>query len=238
MPVSLSVSLSLSLPVCLICVYACLSGSVCMSAWERTSRHSSLRVANDGAAGGVRRTRVDLAHLQRWLSVHSPSILPLTLGSETPNSFPPPPSARGHITLILNHGVIPPSLFVLEYHNSLRTATSTRGGALSGGRAPLGRSRHTQTSCASKASLRRSGVYFTCGLTSPCSRRDFVKTPRSSCMHGVVSPESQRHTGDSGPQICTCAPRGLNDYRGTSLIGKCLTLGTYSRTMPRALRGS
>ena len=37
----------------------------------------------------------------------------------------------------------------------------------SGGRAPLGRSRHTQVSCASKVSLRRIKVHCTCGLISP-----------------------------------------------------------------------
>ena len=50
----------------------------------------------------------------------------------------------------------------------------------SGGRAPLGRSRHTQTSCASKASLRRRGVRITCGPIFLSNGLDCVKSLRSS----------------------------------------------------------
>jgi len=43
------------------------------------------------------------------------------------------------------------------------------GEATSGGRAPLGRLRHTWTSCASKASLERTGVARAVVLISPYS---------------------------------------------------------------------
>ena len=44
----------------------------------------------------------------------------------------------------------------------------------------LGCSRHTQTSCTSEVSLRRTGVRSTCGPMSPSSGRDCVKSLRLS----------------------------------------------------------
>ena len=46
---------------------------------------------------------------------------------------------------------------------------------------------YLQTSCASKASLKRTGVHCTCGLVSPCSGRDCKVTP--VILNGVLSPE-------------------------------------------------
>ena len=61
---------------------------------------------------------------------------------------------------------------------------STAGGGLPVARCGSG-ARDTllaQPSCASKASLRRTGVHCSSGLIDPCSRRGYVKSLRSSYM--------------------------------------------------------
>ena len=67
-----------------------------------------------------------------------------------------------------------------DLHRGTRLKAPLSGLITSSGRALPGRLRHTQTSCASEASLRRTGVPSTCGPMSPYSGRDCVMIFRSS----------------------------------------------------------
>ena len=85
---------------------------------------------------------------------------------------------------------------------------STLGSVRSDERAPLGRSRHTQTSCASKAVLKRRRIHCTCGLillvvdvtvSSPvilhvCSGRDCVVLKGLAVNTAIDSRERERET--------------------------------------------
>ena len=73
------------------------------------------------------------------------------------------------------------------------------------------RSRHTKTSCASKDSLKRTGIRSTCGPISPYSGRDCVKSLRASFTWLY-------------PQNRGCTGFGLEAARGRSQIGRARRL--------------
>ena len=96
------------------------------------------------------------------------------------------------------------------------SATRACVGSFSGGRAPLGRSRHTQTSCASKASLRRTEVQITCGRISPFSGRDYVKSLRSSYM-GLYPQSFDHENGSNDTTVPGRKAHGLLDQPSPGL---------------------
>ena len=90
-----------------------------------------------------------------------------------------------------------------------------------------------QTSCVTKASLRRREVHCTCGLISPPSGRDCVKSHRSSYM-GLHSQNTHQHSRHAAG----CSSTVASVYRGTSPIRNRAPLGPYRTPMPRVLWSS
>ena len=95
-----------------------------------------------------------------------------------------------------------------------------------------GRSRHTYTSCASKASLRRKGVRSTCGPASPFGGRDCIKSLRSSYTELYSQSSVRLRARHDRKQDLPRAPRGGAPPPPHLYLPECVYIVVLQKPIP------